>query len=86
MKVKSGIRSVFRSKKRDKSKLFTIGVDDRSLDAIKTYNCLINYRFGITPVHLYRGKPSKDISENTSDGKPTEIPEGIAKAIEAERT
>lgn len=32
-----------------------------------------------------REKPSKDTSEETSSGKPIEIPEGIAKATEAEK-
>lgn len=37
-------------------------------------------------VHMYREKSRKDISEATFGGMPTEIPEGIRKDIDVERT
>lgn len=50
--------------------------------------CLIlqsNYRFNNILVYVHRKKTRKNISENTSSGKHTEIPKGIANAIEAEK-
>ncbi|CAD7082050.1 unnamed protein product [Hermetia illucens] len=77
---------VFRSKVEGKGKLLTIGVDDRSLEAIKRRSCHINYRFGNIPVHVHKEKPRKETSEEASGGKLTEVPEEVAEAIEAERT
>lgn len=39
----------------------------------------------IINVYAYGEKPRKNISEDTSGGKPTDVPEGIAEAVEAER-
>lgn len=48
-------------------------------------NCFINSRFDNILVHVRREKPTKDTSEDTSSGKPTEYPEGNTKDIESER-
>lgn len=43
----------------------------------------INYRFDNIPVQVHNEKPKKDALEITSGENPTEIPEGIAKIMEA---
>lgn len=53
------------------------------MEAIKPYN---RYSFGDIREHVDRKKPRKDTSEDISDGKPIEHPEGIVLVIETERT
>lgn len=44
MDLQTRLWSVFRNKEKGESKPLTIGVEDRSLEAIKCRNCLINCR------------------------------------------
>lgn len=74
---------VFKSKEEGKGKLLTIGEDGRSLEAIKSFNCTISYRFGYNPVHVHEKKPRKNTS--SSGGKSNAVPERFAETIDVER-
>ncbi|XP_036344517.1 uncharacterized protein LOC118753749 [Rhagoletis pomonella] len=80
---------VYRSNDEKTGKLLTIGIDDRSLEAIKKKNCILRYRFGSVPVHLHKGREpkAKVAKPNTPPGVP-EIPEEVAEmvAVEAARS
>lgn len=47
-----------------KTNVLAIGIDDRSLETIKSHKCYINYGFGNIPMHVNREKVIKSTSGN----------------------
>ncbi|XP_017489017.1 PREDICTED: uncharacterized protein LOC108377264 [Rhagoletis zephyria] len=76
---------VYRSNDEKTGNLLTIGIDDRSLEAIKKKNCILRYRFGSVPVHVRKGREpkAKVTKPNTSPGVPG-IPEEVAEMVAVE--
>lgn len=77
---------IFSSKDEKNGKLLTIGIDDRSLEAIKAKDCKVAYRFGKIPVHLHKrratGNPpdaGATTEQNSADAE--EILEEVAKEV-----
>ncbi|XP_017474312.1 PREDICTED: uncharacterized protein LOC108364938 [Rhagoletis zephyria] len=76
---------VYRSNDEKTGKLLTIGIDDRSLDAIKKKNCILRYRFGSVPVHVHKGREpkAKIVKPDTPPGG-SELPKEVAEMVAVE--
>ncbi|XP_037930167.1 uncharacterized protein LOC119664876 [Teleopsis dalmanni] len=79
---------VFSSKDLKNGKLLTIGIDNRSQEAITTNGCRIFYRFSSVPIHLHKGRDNKERSNSAGENTPDvgTIPATVAELVEEEAT
>lgn len=78
--------TTFRTKVEGKANVLTIWLNERTLEAIKSGNFRINFRFGTTSTHLQKEKSKPGTSGDIWDAKSIKTLEGIVEVIEAERT
>ncbi|XP_037931907.1 uncharacterized protein LOC119666697 [Teleopsis dalmanni] len=79
---------VFSSKDLKNGKLLTIGIDNRSQEAITNNGCRIFYRFSSVPIHLHKGRDNKERSNSAGENTPAvgTIPATVAELVEEEAT